>query len=183
MSTDQVTLRRYKLPSEKGEGWALIVIGSDGYFSAVSDWGNYAYIWGAPGCEFRRFLVGLDASYFHSKICHMRESRVFDQEATEKEIAKQLWDLMGDGKIDKVQHDEILESLEGVLDNGAGALWPWVGGLDVELDVHCLVHVKPEPASWGFATKILPRFQALLREELAGEAAAPPVTGSNGEGL
>lgn len=58
------TLRRYALPSVKGEGWAIIVIGSDGYFSTVSDWGNYAYLWTHPGCEFRHFLAGLDADYF-----------------------------------------------------------------------------------------------------------------------
>ena len=35
MTIAPVTLRRYYLPSEKYEGWALIVIGSDGFFSAV----------------------------------------------------------------------------------------------------------------------------------------------------
>src|SRR4051812_42726931 len=103
---NDVTLRRYSLPSEKGEGWAIVVLGSDGFFSAVSDWGNYAYIWTNPGCEFRKFLTQVDASYFWSKITSGRTTRVFDPEETEKNIDKALWDMMGEGEIDKVMYDE-----------------------------------------------------------------------------
>ncbi len=165
-----VELRRYKLPSLNHEGWAVVVIGSDGYFSTASDWGNYAFIWGAPGMEFRKFLTQLDASYFHSKITHMREARVFDERATEKAIGKRLWEMMGAGDIDKPQHDDALEKLEGVLDDGPHGIPAWAASLDFDFEYYDVVSMMPEPQSWGYATKVLPRLQALLREELAAEA-------------
>lgn len=35
----------YWLPSEKGEGYAWIVMDSVGRFSTISDYGNYGYWW------------------------------------------------------------------------------------------------------------------------------------------
>lgn len=92
-----VTLRRYVLKSNPQSGWAIIVIGSDGYFSAVSDHGNFSYIWGAPGMEFRRFLTQCDPCYFRSKITHCRESEVWDDEAVEKNIRKRLDEMVEQG--------------------------------------------------------------------------------------
>ena len=128
-----VELHRYALPSVKGEGWAIVVLGSDGYFSAVSDWGNYAYIWTHPGCEFRRFLVGCDAHYFWTKIMHGRKARVFDEERTRFNIGKRLWDMMGDRLIDKIQHDEALEDLDGN-DDTMEAVACWAQRLPFEFE-------------------------------------------------
>jgi hypothetical protein len=44
-------------------GWARIWITDDATFTCVSDWGNYSYWWGGPGCEFRLFLARCDDSY------------------------------------------------------------------------------------------------------------------------
>lgn len=49
-------------------GWARIWITDDGCFSTVSDYGNYGYWWGAPGCEFRKFLCGVDSHYLTTKL-------------------------------------------------------------------------------------------------------------------
>ena len=70
-----VILRRYHFSSIQGEGWATFVIGSDGYFSAVSDYGNYSYYWPHHGCtDFRQFLVRAprDWDYFAKKLNPMR---------------------------------------------------------------------------------------------------------------
>lgn len=62
-------LKYYKLPSIKGEGWAHISLNTEtGFFATVSDWGNYAYIWTAPGGEFRAFLMGLQPDYLYGKL-------------------------------------------------------------------------------------------------------------------
>ena len=167
----EVTLRRYVLPSVKGEGWAIFVIGSDGYFSAVSDWGNYAYIWTHPGCEFRKFLSRCDTHYVWTKITHGRKAYVFDEEGTEKNIRKRLWDMMGDAEIDITQHDAALESLAGELDDEHHGLARWAAGLDFDFCYYeGIIATKPEGDSWGFATRVFPRLQALLREELEREA-------------
>jgi hypothetical protein len=178
-----VTLRRYALPSVKGEGWAIIVIGSDGYFSTVSDWGNYSYIWTHPGCEFRKFLVGVDAYYFRGKITHGRKAHVWDQERTKKNIGKRLWDLMGDGVIDKVQHDEALSLLDDHICDEAEGIRRWVDLLDFDFGDLCegIWATKAEPQSLGFATHILPRFQQMLRDELAVEAVEPNASLERGD--
>ena len=51
------SFRRYNIPSINGEGWAVVVLDlKDGYFSTVSDWGNYSYMWPNIG-------EGLGSSY------------------------------------------------------------------------------------------------------------------------
>lgn len=66
-------LHTYRLDSVKGEGWAWIVVSSTGYFSAVSDLGNYAFFWTHHGCQdFRQFLYNAHKSwdYFASKLSY-----------------------------------------------------------------------------------------------------------------
>lgn len=66
-------LHTYRLDSVKGEGWAWIVVSSSGYFSAVSDFGNYAFFWTHHGCkDFRQFLYNAHKSwdYFCSKLSY-----------------------------------------------------------------------------------------------------------------
>lgn len=49
---------RYDFPSVNGEGWGTIILGSDGYFSVVSDYGNFAYRWSHHAHDdFRRFWL------------------------------------------------------------------------------------------------------------------------------
>lgn len=107
----RVNLWRYHLPSERDiEGWATIVLGSDGYFSAVSDYGNYAFRWTAHGeKDFRKFLVNAHQSwdYFASKF----GQQVYDGERSllsvktrilesrralefTQEFARREWDLL-----------------------------------------------------------------------------------------
>lgn len=80
---------------------------------------------------------------------------------------------MGAGEIDKVQHDAALESLDDVdWHDESHALVHWANELDFDFDYYeGIIASKREQDSWGFATKILPRFQAMLRDELAAEAA------------
>lgn len=85
MSDSEVKLRRYKIPSVKGEGWAVVVIGSDGYFSAVSDCGNYAHLWSHHGCaDFRQFLIRAveDWEYFARKLSNEHDFRDWSEETT-----------------------------------------------------------------------------------------------------
>lgn len=108
-----VKLHRYKLSSEKYGGWAIIVIGSDGFFSAVSDYGNYAYLWSSIGTkDAREFFIDAHErwTYFASKLSSRTE---YDADATlkavkthilsdrrngglSKEEAREEWDLLSD---------------------------------------------------------------------------------------
>ena len=77
---------QYTLPSIKGEGWAYIMIREDGFFAAVSDWGNYAHGWWNHGCkDVREFFLRMDrdCGYFASKFEDGRTQRIDAEKSTE----------------------------------------------------------------------------------------------------
>lgn len=104
-------LHRYYLPNEKHEGWAIIVIGDDGFFSAVSDYGNYAFRWTAFGKSFKDFLIDAHKGwdYFASKLSSTEYSSRKTYQAIKEHIleyrkngtigreeAREEWDLLHD---------------------------------------------------------------------------------------
>lgn len=114
-------LHTYRLDSVKGEGWAWIVISSTGYFSAVSDLGNYAFFWTHHGYkDFRQFLYNAHKNwdYFCSKLSYGAGNKYKEYDGTAtyelikqtildsrrmhgggrwtKEFAREEWDLLHD---------------------------------------------------------------------------------------
>ena len=90
--SEPVKTWRYALPSERGEGWAEIVICSSGFFGAVSDYGNYAFAWRHTGCDdVREFFLRArrDWDYFAHKLGG-EHSEVYDSEATVKRIKEHI---------------------------------------------------------------------------------------------
>ena len=86
-------LKSYYIPNDRSaEGYAYIVIDTDaGFFSTVSDWGNYAYRWSHPGCEFRKFLVGLEPDYLLRKLMSGRpDMQEYDDKRTMRSIFERL---------------------------------------------------------------------------------------------
>ena len=87
------TLWQYRIPSENGEGWAIAVLGSDGFFGVVSDYGNYAYLWSSTGMrDFRDFFCGIDGDYVRGKL---DPSTHFDSEKTQANVRKHLEERKG----------------------------------------------------------------------------------------
>ena len=79
---EKSTARVYKLRmTGQFGGWADVTIEEwprGGSIKAVTDYGDYAYIWNATGSKtFREFLIGLDYSYFMGK-AHPSHGREFD---------------------------------------------------------------------------------------------------------
>lgn len=166
------TLRRYILKSEKSpnqfiEGWAIIVIDtSNGFFSAVSDFGNYSYLWSNPGCEFRKFLMDCNADYFHGKIMMGRPDRkVFDDEATLRAVKDYL---SSDLNIHTDLKPRELRLLERYSFEDEEEFKEWMEETTIDHPWE-LIQMRPEPQSWQFCTLILPRFQAMLKKELKEE--------------
>ena len=173
-------LKRYDIKSDRKthEGWAIIVIDTAiGYFSTVSDYGNYAYIWGTPGMEFRKFLLGLNTDYLRGKLLHGRraETQVFDGDATKAAIKQHLDEADASErecggicwKWSAVEHDLLADrSFE---DKSDFESWqsetridePWTFGV-----------WKPDPQATAFCEKVMPRFKKLLEEELEKEKTA-----------
>lgn len=61
-------IREYKLKDDQGRWLAQVVITDDGFFAAVSEYGNFAYAWRSFGDDFRKFLLTIDGSYFADKM-------------------------------------------------------------------------------------------------------------------
>ena len=157
-------LKRYELRSIAGEGWAVIVIDTTcGFFAAVSDWGNYAYLWRAPGGEFRKFLMGLDADYLQGKLTG--RARVYDSRATRECIKEAL------AKSDHGFSASALKFERELLDDlhsDDRDFEEWMGKTNLS-DAYEYRRSMPEPQSWSFCTKVFPRFKEMLKKELADE--------------
>lgn len=167
-----VRLWRYTLPPEKYEGWATIVLGSDGFFAAVTDFGNYAYRWMHHGCsDFREFVVGLVGSddYLLGKIA--RHEYRFDGEATGRGIRQHICETRRCGSFTKEKAREEWDLVDRCDIEGGGeiAYHEWY----LNTDIQDAYEYRSESYSWdarNFASKIMPRLAAILKAELAAEA-------------
>lgn len=160
-------LRRYNLPSERGEGWAIIVLGSDGFFAAVSDFGNYAFRWGCPGvADFRKFMLDPEPSYMLSKLSRRD---VWDGEATARGVRQHIIKMRREGDMDAARAREefdLVKQHEGLDSREAFALW--YQETDIA-DAHEFAVVSYPGDAHAFVTKTLVRLAAVLRAELEAE--------------
>lgn len=159
------TLKRYELKPDKEGAWAIVVIDvTRGFFSAVSDHGNYGYLWTHPGGEFRAFLAKLDLDYAYGKLTH--QQRVFDLEASLKAARTAIISRRRDGSIGKAQARTEWDELEDVSSEHDFNSWQQYSSLD---DTHDFYMQRKESECWGFCQKLFTRFQQVLREELKKE--------------
>jgi len=83
------TLHRYVIPSVKHEAWGVFVIGSDGYFSCCTDFGNFAFWWSNHGRDdFRRFLV--EAADSTDYLCGKLAPDEYDGPATVRSLEEAI---------------------------------------------------------------------------------------------
>jgi hypothetical protein len=157
--------RTYRLPPDKESCWAIVIIDpAIGFFSAVSDHGNYGYLWTHPGGEFRKFLVNCDLDYVYGKLTH--EQRVFDLEASVKAAKDAILSRRRDGSIGAAQAREEYDGLQ-ISSEHEFVSWQQYSSLD---DSHEFYMQRKESECWGFCQKLFTRFQQVLREELKKEA-------------
>jgi len=105
--------------SRYGFGWAEIHLGSRGQFMAISDYGNYGYVWSSVGGDpsqpylerFCRFLIGVESSpsYFAEKL---NPTMVYDPESTLKLIKEHILSARKDGTWEREEAREEWELLK-----------------------------------------------------------------------
>jgi len=167
-------LRWYYLPSTGAwrDGYAMIVIGDNGYFSAVSDYGNYAYFWPHHGCkDFREFFRGEDQwDYMLRKLCP--KPWPYDGEATVKAIKERILASRREKCWDRVRARMEWERIEdcGVEESLIGA-HEWYTTTTMDDAYECIEH-SPPPQAVHFCKVTLQRFADVIRAELAAERAA-----------
>jgi hypothetical protein len=164
------TLRRYRLTGERDEWLADVVIADDGYFSTVSDYGDYAYWWSSAGECFRSFLAQIDADYLLSKVSR----REYDGEATESAVKRHIIKLRREGRLSR----EAARAEWGTLAENdhvscRDSFTLWLHGLNsTELDEAYFLGKQSYPTEARmFGERVLPVLQKVLREELAREKA------------
>ncbi len=163
-------LWRYWLPSIRGEGWAYVVLGSDGFFASVSDYGNYAFWWTHIGSRtFKEFLLGIEPGYMQNKL---NSQRVFDPEDTVIEVRRLICEERRRQKLTSEAAREAWEDAGSI--SSEYDLYRWVDewSCHFESDCYGLGCFSPDPMVIGFVNHILPRLKAALREEFnAGSSA------------
>lgn len=108
-------LRRYKIRNDRG--WAVFVIGSDGYFSVVSDYGNYAFWWSHIGeIDFREFLINLDHDYVCSKLAQDRQKE-YQADSTLESVKEYICEARRRGLFTAEEAREEWELAEDFLEN------------------------------------------------------------------
>lgn len=170
-----VQLRRYSLPSIKGGGWGIFVIGSDGYFSCVSDYGDYAFFWTHAGMEFRRFLVRTNADYVAGKLAH--GLTVWSADKTVENIKDLIVQHRRGGDWTKEQAREEWDLLESNDFTGEAGFIQWTRESSIS-DAWELASGNNTPTQIvAFSETVFARFQQVLRDELAAETlVAEPAT-------
>ena len=158
--------RFYKIRGEHSE-WARIWITDDGCFSCLSDFGNYGYWWGSPGCEFRQFLCRVDDYYLATKLSGGEKE--YDGEATAKRWMKQICELRRERNIDAEKaRDEwwLIRNCSNL--HSEFDLYEWYTATKLDIDDGGGVYRTPIQLQM-FIKRLWPLFIAQLRAELAAE--------------
>lgn len=165
-------LRKYKLPPKKGEGWAVIVIDMNGFFSTVSDWGNFAFNWLNTGeDDFRKFLLDLEPDYLADKLGKVEKT--FNGEASAKAVREAVNGLV-ESEATGFDVEWEKDRLSDLGDSPSEPdFWMWLNSTEVERAYDLAVWDQTNTAD-GFVKHILPRFKELLKAELEMERTKTP---------
>jgi hypothetical protein len=162
-------LRRYSLRTERGRWLAEVVISDDGYFSTVSDYGNYVYFWGSAGVCFRSFLAQLDASYLLGKLSPKME---YDAPGTLKEIKSHILSERKFGWMDREKARkewDLLAEHNDLRDPEDFSSWVRDTEFSDAWEMGCERHA---PQASAFAERVWPIFAVALRAEVNAEREA-----------
>jgi hypothetical protein len=158
-----VTVWRYTLPPLKHEGWGFFILDSKGYFSAITDYGNYAHLWTYHGRDdFREFVIDVGGDYVYRKLRVQPEQ--YNGERTAKAIRTVIEEcaLLGSD-----EEDLFLEYKDEICDSEFGfGLWYRETTIGDACD---LVRRDPDCSLVGFIEKLLPRLQKVIKKHMAGE--------------
>lgn len=156
----------YSIPSKRelGGGWASITIREDGFFAAVSDFGNYSYWWSHTGCDDVRefFLKALDWAYFAGKF---KPERRVHPERSFQSMRQYIVTERRQGGLSKEQAREAISTIEifegdddwegYVREPDAYDLSPWE---------HAVSEYDSDVMS--FTKLVMPQLAELIREDL-----------------
>ena len=161
----EVKIHHYRLPHVRHEGGAEIVVGSNGFFAAVSDYGSYAYRWTHFGeDDFRKFLLELETDYLAKKLHPDME---FDLDGSIRQARKLVLELRRRREIGGFCAHSLWDGLDYV--SHEYELYEWYthgnGGKSLPTPDDGFVRTRGYGVQ-AFVTKTMPRLKALIRAEL-----------------
>lgn len=162
-----VTFWRYVLPTAGHDGWAIFVLGSDGFFACVSDRGDYAHYWPSHGCnDFREFFLKASEEwgYFAKKLHPKKE---YDEERTTAFVKEQILYYRRGRSLTRAEARSEWDLLETLCDDGFRA-WHDL----TQLSDASEYRRESYPGDVEHFCKVtMGRFAAVLRAELDAEKA------------
>lgn len=170
-----VTVWRYSLPSEKGKGWGIVHLDNNGFFAAITDWGDYTHLWRPVGWkspedhDFRRWFLTLDDSYIIRKIGghgHGPHTEI-DHEGTIRAFREWICESRRSGGLSRTQARGEWENLDAYAANPCDeSLHAFLQSSTIDAAYEG-VRRRPTAMLSSFVRLILPRLRAAIREELA----------------
>jgi len=179
LSDGETTVWRYVLGGEShgtGCGWAIAILDSRGYFSTVSDFGNYAFQWRNFGPkDFREFFEHLRPDYLLRKIA---TCEVYDGAETLRRVKGHILQERrgqlssesgerGDWTREAARSEWDLAVTSG-METNEFEFWRWSESTCIEDPSQFHEH-KPHGDATGFVERTLPRLQALIHTQLVSE--------------
>lgn len=166
-----VKVWRYNLSGTKEEPfeWAVIVLDSTGFFAAASDYGDYCKKWPGPGTgfnkdeDFRRVFLRFSKDYLLNKLAETE----YDWEATKKCAKRELIQLRKDGFYTREEAREEWEWLDL-----CETVEEWAQHTSMQ-DIHEIICTDYDSDAKAFVDKIIPRLDALIKEDLQRDGVIP----------
>ena len=185
LSDGETEVWRYRLGGEpKGTpfGWAIALLDSTGYFSVVSDYGNYSYLWTNFGpSDFREFFVKLRADYVLRKIAvcdvydgeetlRVVKAHILRERRDQMQSERQVGGSPGQYWTPETARREWNMAIESGMDVDELQFRQWCEDTTIEEPEQFHEH-RPCGDAMGFVATTLPRLQGLIREHLARDEA------------
>jgi hypothetical protein len=167
---EDIKFWRYSIPPvDRIEGWGIFILDSTGMFAAVTDYGNYAYMWDHYGKrDFREFVAGLAKSPYY--ILEKIAIKEYSGDKTIKRIKEDILDCRRDGSYSKEfarKEWDLIKDI-GDMDNVYG-FKEWYDRTHIQ-DTAEFYGEDWKPCAKAFATKLMPRLAEVLKAELVKEA-------------
>ncbi|GAB6989594.1 hypothetical protein [Paenibacillus pini] len=162
---------RYYIPSVDGvEGWGVFLLDSTGMFAAVTDYGNFAYMWPIKhtGCDdFREFFKHRDAYYVLGK-CAPSNGQEYQGERTEEELRKTILRMRREDTFTEEDARKEWDLLNEVDLEYREGFHEWYQGTEF-IDAHEHMVFDYTVSERAFADILFPKFCEAVANELKSE--------------
>ncbi len=163
--------RFYQVRVPNRSEWARIWVTDDGCISVMSDYGDFGYWFGSPGCEFRRFLTGCGDDYLLNKFSSGEQE--FDSHATERAARDLVLESRREKSIDRETAREEWDAVCNVdwSCEYSRSKWYFEETKLVDCAVSDVLKFRVPMHVQMFVKELWPLFVAQLRAELDAEDA------------